>query len=77
MEDDPGAPGGVGIPGGKDGRGGGTPSIDAPARMVDAVEEWFMFVLWLLSWFGLDEDTVDPAVVWTVVGKDTSILLTG
>ena len=45
MEDDPGAPGGVGIPGGKDGRGGGTPSIDAPARMVDAVEEWFMFVL--------------------------------
>ena len=45
MEDEPGAPGGVGIPGGNDGRGGETPSMDAPARMVDAVEEWFMFVL--------------------------------
>ena len=77
MEDEAGAPGGVGIPGGNDGSGGGAPSIDAPARMVEAVEEWFMFELWLLSWFGLDDDTVDPAVVWAVVGKDTSILLTG
>ena len=45
MEDEAGAPGGVGIPGGNDGSGGGAPSIDAPARMVEAVEEWFMFEL--------------------------------
>ena len=40
---DAGTPGGVGIPGGRDGRGGGG-SLPAPALMVDAVEEWLILL---------------------------------